>query len=98
LGLNDTDLGCEGGEVIGIALAQNSTLRSLNVSQNDLKSSGAIQILSNARCLENLAIANCQLKSDCGMAIQQLLKKSKRLIRLQLEYNELMTPGAEAIA
>jgi Ran GTPase-activating protein (RanGAP) involved in mRNA processing and transport len=42
LAVNDNDFGAEGGEAIGIALAQNKSLKSLKISENDLKSEGAI--------------------------------------------------------
>ena len=63
-----------------------------------MKSEGAIQIISNAHNLEILSIAKNYIKSDCGKHLQSLLKKSKSIKKLHLEFNELMTPGAKCLA
>ena len=63
-----------------------------------MKSEGAIQIIANAHNLEILSLAKNYLKSDCGKQLQSLLKRSKSIKKLQLEFNELMTPGAKCIA
>ena len=63
-----------------------------------MKSEGAVSIIANANNLEVLYLAKNYLKSDCGEHIKSLLKKSKCIRKLSLEFNELMTPGAKLIA
>ena len=38
------------------------------------------------------------LKSDCGKPLLKLLKKSKKIIKLQLDFNELMVEGTKCLA
>jgi Ran GTPase-activating protein (RanGAP) involved in mRNA processing and transport len=57
-----------------------------------------MQIIAHAHHLEVLSLAKNYLKSDCGKQIYNLLKKSKSIKKLHLEFNELMTPGAKCIA
>ena len=83
---------------MGQALAHNSTLRTLKVSENDLKSEGAIPIIQNAQHLEQLTLSKNYLKSDCGKHIQTLLKKSKSLKKLSLDFNELSFAGIKCVA
>ena len=54
LKLQDNDLGSISGELIGVGLGQNQTLRSLKISENYLQSEGAEQILNNGKYLEAL--------------------------------------------
>lgn len=49
--IDDNDLGPIGGECIGHSLSQNDTLQILKVSENELKSEGAIPIIKNAQNL-----------------------------------------------
>jgi hypothetical protein len=69
-------------------------LKALKISENDLKSEGAIPIINASQNLEVLSLAKNYMKSDCGKPLQTLLKKSKVIKKLQLEFNELMVPGA----
>ena len=73
------DLGADGGEWLGIALAQNETIKTLKVSENDLKSEGAIPIIKSAINLEVLDISKNFLKSDVGKSLWKLLKGTKFL-------------------
>jgi len=98
LSINDNDLGPDGGECIGIALSQNETLKVLKVSENDLKSEGAIPIIKSATNLEHLSLAKNFMKSDVGKPLAKLLKSSKKLKKLYLEFNELMVTGAKWIS
>ena len=98
LAINDNDLGADGGECIGIALGQNDRLKVLKVAENKLKSEGAIPIINSAHNLEVLSLAKNQMKSDVGKPLQKLLKKSKLIKKLQLDYNEFMVHGAKCIA
>jgi Ran GTPase-activating protein (RanGAP) involved in mRNA processing and transport len=90
LSINDNDLGPDGGECIGIALSQNETLKVLKVAENDLKSEGAIPIIKSSINLEHLSLAKNFMKSDVGKPIAKLLKASKNIKKLYLEFNELM--------
>ena len=96
--VNDNNFGADGGECIGVALGQNETLKVLKIAENDLKSEGAIPIIKSANNLESLRLSKNFLKSDCGKPLQKLLKKSKKLIKLQLDFNELMVEGARCLA
>jgi hypothetical protein len=98
LAINDNDFGTDGGECIGVALSQNETLRVLKISENDLKSEGAIPIINSSVNLETLNLAKNGLKSDVGKPLEKLLKKSRMLKKLNLEYNELMVHGSKALA
>ena len=53
----DNDLGPDAGECIGIALGINTTLKVLKISENLLKTEGAIAIIKNANKLQTLYIA-----------------------------------------
>jgi Ran GTPase-activating protein (RanGAP) involved in mRNA processing and transport len=90
LALNDNDFGPDGGECIGVALSQNHSLRVLRIAENNLGSEGAIPIINSAEDLRVLNLAKNHLKADCGKPLKKLLRKTKRLTKLQLEYNELM--------
>lgn len=96
--INDNDFGADGGECIGVALSQNENLRVLKISENDLKSEGAIPIIRSSGHLETLNLAKNGLKSDVGKPIEKLLKRSRSLKKLSLEYNELMVHGSKALA
>jgi Ran GTPase-activating protein (RanGAP) involved in mRNA processing and transport len=96
--LDDNDLGADGGECLGIALAQNDRIKTLRVSENDLKSEGAIPIIKSSTHLEVLDISKNFLKSDVGKSLSKLLKNTKSLKRLHLEYNELMVEGTDRIS
>jgi NLR family CARD domain-containing protein 3 len=98
LAVNDNDFGPDGGECIGSALKENTALKALRISENDLRSAGANQIITNAHNLETLSLAKNGINSDCGAQLQTLLRKSHTLRKLYLEYNELMTLGAQSIA
>jgi Ran GTPase-activating protein (RanGAP) involved in mRNA processing and transport len=98
LALNDNDFGPDGGECIGVALSQNHSLRVLKIAENNLGSEGAIPIINSAADLKILNLAKNHLKADCGKPLKKLLRKTKRLTKLQLEYNELMVQGARYIA
>ena len=94
----DNDFGPDGGECLGIALAQNSTLLHLRVSENDLHTEGALPIIKNAINLESLNLAKNFIKSDAGKPVAKLLKATSNLQKLQLEFNELMLDGARWVA
>ena len=98
LSINDNDLGADGGECVGIALSQNGTLRALRVAENDLKSEGAIPIIKSSINLEVLSLAKNFMRSDVGKPLAKLLKTSRCLKKLYVEFNELMVPGAKWIA
>jgi Ran GTPase-activating protein (RanGAP) involved in mRNA processing and transport len=90
LSISDNDFGPDGGECIGVALSQNETLKTLKVSENELKSEGAIPIINSSTRLESLSLAKNFLKSDVGKPISKLLKHSKHIKILNIEFNELM--------
>jgi Ran GTPase-activating protein (RanGAP) involved in mRNA processing and transport len=96
--INDNDFGPDGGECIGIALSQNETLKTLKIGENDLKSEGAVPIIKSATNLEVLSLAKNFMKSDVGKPLAKLLKTSRHLKKLYLEFNELMIQGAKWIA
>ena len=98
LAINDNDFGPDGGECIGVALSQNETLKVLKVAENELRSEGAIPIINSSVHLEQLSLAKNYIKSDVGKPLQKLLKKSKSIKKLNLEFNELMIQGAKCIA
>lgn len=98
IAINDNDFGTDGGECIGVALSQNDTLRTLKIAENELGSEGAIPIINSAMHLEVLSLAKNNLKSDVGKPLEKLLKKSKMLRKLQLEYNDLMVVGTKCLA
>ena len=70
----------------------------LKVAENDLNSEGAIPIINSALNLEVLSLAKNNLKSDVGKPLEKLLKKSKVLKKLSLEYNDLMVAGTKYLA
>ena len=70
----------------------------LKVAENDLNSEGAIPIINSALNLEILSLAKNNLKSDVGKPLEKLLKKSKVIKKLQLEYNDLMVAGSKCLA
>jgi Ran GTPase-activating protein (RanGAP) involved in mRNA processing and transport len=55
-----------------------------------LKSEGAIPIIKSATNLEHLSLAKNFMKNDVGKPIAKLLKASKNIKKLYLEFNELM--------
>ena len=79
-------------------MSQNENLRVLKISENDLKSEGAIPIINSSGNLETLNLAKNGLKSDVGKPLEKLLKRSRNLKKLNLEYNELMVHGSKALA
>lgn len=68
------------------------------MAENDLKSEGAIPIIKSATNLEVLSLAKNFMRSDVGKPLAKLLKCSKQIKKLYLEFNELMVPGAKWIA
>lgn len=96
--INDNDLETDGGICIGLALSQNESLEVLKIADNNLKSEGAIAIIKSANNLKTLNLARNNLKSDVGVPLERLLKKSRKLKRLSLEYNDLMVHGSKALA
>ena len=70
----------------------------MKISENDLKSEGAIPIINSATNLEALNLAKNNLKSDVGKPLERLLKKSRIIRKLSLEYNELMVHGSKFLA
>ena len=79
MSINDNDLGPDGGECIGIALSQNDNLQVLKISENDLKSEGAIPIIKSAQNLTYLSLAKNFMKSDVGKPLAKLLKHSTKI-------------------
>lgn len=68
------------------------------MSENDLGSEGAIHIITYGVNLQVLHLGKNYIKADCGRALTNLLKKSKALKKLHLDFNELMVTGAKCIA
>ena len=89
LSINDNDLGPDGGECIGIALSQNDSLRILKIGENDLKTQGAIPIIKSGLNLIHLSLAKNFMKSEVGKPLAKLLKNTKSLQKLSIEFNEL---------
>ena len=96
--MRKNSLGIQGAVCIAALLIRNETLRVLKISENDLKSEGAIPIINSSVNLETLNLAKNGLKSDVGKPLEKLLKKSRMLKKLNLEYNELMVHGTKALA
>ena len=48
--------------------------------------------------MEFLCLSKNYLKADCGKALKDMLKKTKTLKKLQIDFNELMIQGAKSIA
>ena len=70
----------------------------MKVAENDLKSEGAIPIIKSAINLEVLSLAKNFMRSDVGKPLAKLLKASRAIKKLYLEFNELMVPGAKWVA
>lgn len=70
------------------------TLKVLKIAENDLKSEGAIPIIKASGNLETLVLSKNYMKSDCGKCLQDLLKGTTKLKKLQIDFNELMVQGA----
>jgi Ran GTPase-activating protein (RanGAP) involved in mRNA processing and transport len=85
-------------ENVLVLLFRNESLKALKIAENDLKSEGAIPIIKSATNLEVLSLAKNFMRSDIGKPLAKLLKCSKQLKKLYLEFNELMVPGAKWIA
>jgi Ran GTPase-activating protein (RanGAP) involved in mRNA processing and transport len=96
--LEDNDLGIGGGECFGLALTQNDNLKQLKVAENELRTEGATFILKNAYNLEMLNLSKNYINSDVGPTLESLLRRTRKLTKLILEYNELMPRGAEQIS
>lgn len=73
-------------------------MKTLKIGENDLKSEGAVPIIKSATNLEVLSLAKNFMKSDVGKPLAKLLKSSRHLKKLYLEFNELMIQGAKWIA
>ena len=73
-------------------------MKAHKVAENDLKSEGAIPIIKSATNIEVLSLAKNFMRSDVGKPSAKLLKTSKAIKKLYLEFNELMVPGAKWIA
>lgn len=91
--LQDNDIGITGGEILGTALKQNKTLKSLTVAENQLKTTGAEFILRSAYSLESLDLGKNYIKPNIGPALKEYIEKNQNLLRLNLEFNELMASG-----
>jgi Ran GTPase-activating protein (RanGAP) involved in mRNA processing and transport len=63
-----------------------------------LGSEGAVHIINYGMHLQVLHLGKNYIKADCGRALTNLLKKSKVLKKLHLDFNELMVTGAKCIA
>lgn len=66
LDINDCNVCAEGGEAIGMALAQNHKLKQLKLTENDLYSEGAVQVIQHGQNLEVLTLGKNYIKADCG--------------------------------
>lgn len=66
LSVKDNDLGADGGKCIGLALASNTKLKVLKISDNNLMSEGAIPIIENAINIMSLDLSKNKLESDVG--------------------------------
>lgn len=98
LNLNENNLELDGGMCLGRALEENNTLAELQLADNRLTSDGAILIIKNATQLIHLNLAGNELGQSVGLPIAHLLKFSKNLRKLQLQFNNIETKGVIDIA
>ncbi len=68
---------------------QNNRIHVLKVAENNLKSEGAIPIIKSAGNLTQLSLAKNYIKADVGKPLAKLMKHSTKLLRLNIEFNEL---------
>jgi Ran GTPase-activating protein (RanGAP) involved in mRNA processing and transport len=73
-----------------VALSQNQNLKVLRIAENNLCSEGAVPIINSADHLETINLAKNHIKSDVGKPLKKLLRRTRVLKKLQLEYNDLM--------
>ncbi len=91
-------MGAQGGELIGQALRQNTCLKHLTIAENDLKSDGAECIIQNAGNLEGLNLGKNYISWRIGTHLQEFLETSKKIKRLDLEFNELLPKGVKPLS
>jgi Ran GTPase-activating protein (RanGAP) involved in mRNA processing and transport len=68
------------------------------VAENDIKSEGTIPFIQSAGNLEVLSLVKNFMRSDVGTLLAKLLKASKVLKKLHLEFNELIVAGAKWVS
>ncbi len=100
-------MGPDAGECIGIALGINTTLKSLKISENLLKTEGSISIIKNSYKLHTLHIAKFlprrhnsrrnQMKSEAAKELANLLKGSDKLQKLSVDFNEVGPAGTKIL-
>ncbi len=107
MSLIDNDLGPDAGECIGIALGINTTLKGLKVSENALKTEGALAIIKNAGKLQHLYIGKYVLplprhrnsmKAEAAKELANLLRTTDKLHKLSTDFNELGPAGTNILA
>jgi len=57
-----------------------------------------MSIINHSHNLEQLRLSKNFINSDCGKPLKELLKKSKKILKLQLDFNELMVEGTKYLA
>jgi hypothetical protein len=67
------------------------------VNENDLRTAGAEFILKSATNLEIVELGKNYIKSSIGPTLKTFLMTNTRLVKLNLEYNELLVAGVEKL-
>ena len=81
-------------------ISNNPSLQKLDISYNDLTTSGANQIvraLQNLRTLQSFAINNCKIRDNAGRIIAAAINLNPQLVELNISWNALTGIGTTKI-
>ena len=87
----------EEAKALADGISSNPNLRKLNISYNDLTTSGIIQIskvLQNSTGLQSFAINNCKIRDNATQFIAAVISHNPQLVELNVSWNALTGIGA----
>ena len=86
----------EEAKALADGISSNPNLRKLDISYNDLTTSGVIQIskaLQNTTGLQSFAINNCKIRDNATQFIAAVISHNPQLVELNISWNALTAVG-----
>ena len=81
-------------------ISSNTSLKKLNISYNDLTTSGVFQIMravQNFRTLQSFSVNNCKIRDNASRFIAAAINLNQQLVELNISWNALTGIGAISI-
>lgn len=100
INLSMTEISTEDITILTSGLSQNKTLKSIHLSNNNLRSKGAVNLLNGllSSQIAELYLGSNHLKDDCAPYFANFLSNNKSLKKLDLSGNNLTHRFTSAIA